>query len=306
MKIILLLIESLVIMAAAPLVSGIIRKLKNTVRLRKGAGILQPYYNLHKLTGKDEVVSENASWIFAAAPFVVLASTAAAFLLVPFVLPKGAAGFAGDFIAMVFLLALGRFFLALAGLDTGSAFGGMGSSREMFLSAFAEPVLIIALFAVGLTRGSTNLAVIGGSYSLNFASLIAAAALFLVSLAETARIPVDNQETHLELTMIHEAMTLEYSGRSLALLELAAHIKQMLFFSLIALVILPPGLIPFDGAGSIALRAGVYMGKIALLAAAVALLEVSVAKMRLFRAVDFLGFAYVLSGMAVVAAVLGV
>jgi formate hydrogenlyase subunit 4 len=306
MKLFLLFMEAFLIMAAAPLVSGGIRKLKNTVRLRQGAGVLQPYYNLCKLMGKNEVVSENASWIFSAAPYVVLASTVAAVLLVPFVLPKEGVCNAGDFIALIFILALGRFFLALAGLDTGSAFGGMGSSREMFLSTFVEPAVIIALFAVGLSRGSTSLAVIGGDFSLTFASALAAGALFLVTLAETSRIPVDNQETHLELTMIHEAMVLEYSGRSLALMELAAQAKQMLFFSLIALVVLPPGCIPFNGAESVVLRLGVYAGKIALLAAAVALVEVSVAKMRLFRAVDFLMFAYVLAGMAVVASVLGV
>jgi formate hydrogenlyase subunit 4 len=305
MRSLVIIAETLGIIAVAPLVSGVIRKIKNTVRLRRGAGVLQPYYDLYRLLGKDEVVSENASWIFAAAPYVVLASAVTALLLVPAVVPKGAVSGMGDFIAVLFVLALGRFFLALAGLDTGSAFGGMGSSREMFIASFAEPVALVALFAVGLARGSTSLAVIGSTYSLSFSSVIAAVALFLVAIAETSRIPVDNQETHLELTMLHEAMVLEYSGRSLALIELASYVKQMVFFSLVALVIMPGGALPYAAAGILP-AAGVYFLKIALLSVLVALLEVSVAKMRLFRSVDFLAFAYVLSGVAVVALLLGV
>jgi formate hydrogenlyase subunit 4 len=206
---------------------------------------------------------------------------------------------------VVFVLALGRFFLALAGLDAGSAFGGMGSSREMFISSFAEPVALLALFAVGLVHGSTAPALISAGSLASASSLIAAAALFLVMLAETSRIPVDNQETHLELTMVHEAMVLEYSGRSLALIELASHIKQLLFFSLIALVVFPAGTFAAPGPAAALVAAGVYLLKIAALAVVVALTEVSVAKMRLFRTIDFLAFAYVLSGMAVVAALIG-
>ncbi|MDD5135813.1 MAG: NADH-quinone oxidoreductase subunit H [Candidatus Omnitrophica bacterium] len=263
---------------SAPLVSGVIRKIKNDLRMRRGPGVFQPYYDLAKLFAKDEVVSENASWVFTITPFVVLASCVLALLFVP--MPGAANPFVyiGDLLAIIFLLALGRFFLALAGLDTGSAFGGMGSSREMFISSLVEPVIFISIFAVC------------ASPSFRFSSVVAGIALVLAVIAETSRIPVDNQETHLELTMIHEAMVLEYSGRSLALLELAAHIKQVVFFSILANCVFPVGILPV---------------KILIIAAMIALVEVSVAKMRLFRAVDFLSFAIVLSVAALVISAVG-
>ena len=285
-----ILTQILLLVAVSPLVSGIIRKIKNNIRMRKGASVFQPYYNLAKLFGKEEVVSDTTSWIFRAAPFVILASSVCALSLVPVFAATLSFSNMGDFLAIIFILALGRFFIALAGLDAGSAFGGMGSSREMFISTFAEPVALLSVFAVSLNAGSTNLAAVSAPVGLRLSSIIAAISLFIVTIAETSRIPVDNQETHLELTMIHEAMVLEYSGKSLALIELASHIKQILFFSLIAAVVIPWG----D-----------FALKMTVIIITVSLIEVSVAKMRLFRAVDLLSFAFVISIMAVIVSAAG-
>ncbi|MFH1857172.1 MAG: NADH-quinone oxidoreductase subunit H [Candidatus Omnitrophota bacterium] len=306
MKTIIILIQTLFIIAASPLISGLIRKIKNTLRMRIGASIFQPYYNLIKLFAKEETVSENTSWIFRFTPLIVFASVVTASLLVPALISPVSFNMMGDFLLIIFLLALGRFFMALAGLDAASAFGGMGSSREMFISGLAEPVAILSVFTVSISHGSTSLFVITNSAAAHFSTIIASFSLLMVLIAETSRVPVDNQETHLELTMVHEAMVLEYSGRSLALIEWASHIKQIIFFSLIANVMLPWTMPIYGGALSVAAAGfAVYILKMAAIAVIVAVIEVSVAKMRLFRVVDFMGFAFILSLAAVVSAALG-
>lgn len=292
-------------MAAAPLLSGLVRKIKNNLRMRYGAGIFQPYYNLIKFFNKEEVVSENTSWIFKAAPYLVFAAMAASAVLVPVFSTGISMDCMGDFLLIIFLMAFARFFLTLAGLDAGSAFGGMGSSREMFISALAEPAMILAVFTISLNAGATSNAAIGAIGSVQLSVLISAVALFLAIIAETSRIPVDNQETHLELTMVHEAMILEYSGRSLALMEWASYIKQIIFYCILA-NILPPYLqaVPGDYTVMIAVVSA-YLCKIAVIAAAVAVVEVTTAKMRLFRVMDFLGFAFALSVISIVIYSLG-
>jgi formate hydrogenlyase subunit 4 len=284
----------IVVIAVSPLLSGIITKIKNWARFRRGPGIFQPYYNLAKYFSKEEVVSEHASWIFRTAPYIILSSAVCALM---FLSPMngGLYGHIGDIFAAIFLLAVGRFFLSLAGLDPATTFGGMGSSREMFISSFVEPVLILAVFAVALSCGTTSVAAIAGGAVMSTTTILAAAAIYLVTLAESSRIPVDNQETHLELTMIHEAMVLEYSGRSLALVELAAYVKQAFFFLLLSMLILP-------GYGGIAW----LFAKLLALCVCIAFTEISMSKMRLFRVVDFLSFAGILSVLAVIAMVLGV
>lgn len=285
------LVQFIAVLAFAPLVSGVIAKVKNFLRMRRGQSVFQPYYNLAKLMGKGEVVSEAASWIFRAAPYVLFASALAGLLLVPLVIIGS--DFSGDCLALIFVLSLGRFFMALAALDTASAFGGMGSSREMFISGLAEPAACMAFFAVSLHAKTTIIAQMGQA-GFHFSSLGACVALFLVALAETSRIPIDNQETHLELTMIHEAMILEYSGKRLALIEVSSYIRQMIWFCLI-------GLLLFPAAG----MAGMW-AVIAGLAVVTACVEVSVAKMRLFRAMDYFGLVFVLSLLAAMGAVFGV
>ena len=296
MQLFLMLLQIVLMLLAAPLLSGIITKIKNNLRMRKGPSILQPYYNLAKYFRKDEVVSEHVSWIFRAAPYIVFSSTIVAAMLTPFFFQLTAPQYVGDFLALIFLFSLGRFFLSLAGLDPASAFGGMGSSREMFISSFVEPVILLSVLGVAYGAGTTSLLVISSLQPVLLSPLFAILALFLVTLAETSRIPIDNQETHLELTMIHEAMVLEYSGRSLALLEWAAYLKQLIFFSLIAFLIntylgMQPAAILLELLG---------------LCLVVSLTELSLAKMRLFRAVDYLAFAGVLGLFALVGIILGV
>lgn len=283
--------QTLLLLAAAPLVGGAIRKMKNVLRMRRGAPLLQPYRDLARLLGKEsEVVSEHSSWIFRAAPYVVFASSSAALFLVPLFGTAPANGL-GDIIAVLFMLALGRFFTALAGMDAGSAFGGMGSSREMFISTLAEPAAIVSFFVLALKAGSTSFAAISAGSAPDASSLTAGFALFLVTLAETSRIPVDNQETHLELTMVHEAMLLEYSGRPLAVMEYAAFVRQMVWFCLIAGTVFPMPLTPGCGPALAWTASAVFAAKLLALSCAAALTEVSMAKIRLFRVADLLMFA---------------
>jgi len=300
-----IILQIILFILLAPFLSGLIAKFKNNLRMRCGQSVWQPYYNLAKLWNKGQVISETASWIFRVTPFIVLSSTLVGAILIPALIWPTFACRIGDFLVLVFIFSLGRFFMALAALDTGSAFGGMGSSREMFISSLVEPALCMVIFAVSLQFGTTDISGFSGMHAVKASSVIAALALFLVMLAETSRIPVDNSETHLELTMVHEAMVLEYSGRSLALIEMAAYIRQMIFFFLIAQLIFPLDL----AAGSLAqifIWWLWYLGRFVVIGAIVALVEVSVAKMRLFRVADFLGFAFVLGVIATVCAILGV
>ncbi|MCK9574131.1 MAG: NADH-quinone oxidoreductase subunit H [Candidatus Omnitrophica bacterium] len=300
-----IILQIILFILTAPLLSGLITKIKNNLRMRKGQSIIQPYYNLAKLFSKDEVISETASWIFRVTPFVVLSSTLVAAILIPVFIFTVPACQIGDFLVLIFIFALGRFFLALSALDTASSFGGMGASREMFISSLVESALCMVIFAISLHFGSTDISAFSGMHVITVSSVVAAIALFLIVIAETSRIPIDNQETHLELTMVHEAMVLEYSGRSLALIEMASYVKQMIFFFLIAQLIFPIGL-PLGNFVQMFLWILWYIARIAIIAITVALVEVSVAKMRLFRVADFLGFAFVLGVIATVCAILGV
>ena len=299
-----IILQIILFILIAPLLSGLITVIKNYLRMRKGQSILQPYYNLVKFFYKDEVISETASWIFRVAPFIVFSSALVASMLVPVFIFNRPILPVGDFIALVFIFTLGRFFLALAALDTGSSFGGMGSSREMFIASFVEPALCMVIFAISLQFGSTDIVAFSGLHPITVSAVVAALALFLLVIAETSRIPIDNQETHLELTMVHEAMVLEYSGRSLALIELAAYLKQMIFFFLIAQLIFPIGL-PLGNFVQVSLWSLWFIARIAVIAVTVAVVEVNLAKLRLFRVADFLGFAFVLGIIAAVCSILG-
>jgi formate hydrogenlyase subunit 4 len=306
MKILIIILQVILFIAAAPFLSGLITKIKNNIRLRQGPGIFQPYYNLGKLFSKEEVISQTASWIFRVAPFVLISSTLAAAVLIPVLISASPMRQMGDFLALVFIFSLGRFFLTLAALDTGSSFGGMGSSREMFISSLVEPAMCLVVFSLFLQFNSTDISAFGGMHALSVSCIVSAIALFLITIAETSRVPVDNQETHLELTMVHEAMILEYSGRSLAIIEMAAYIKQMILFFLIAQIIFPIATPGTTEPAQTFFWFLWYLARIIIIAISVALVEVSVAKMRLFRVADFLGFAFVLGIIAVVCAILGV
>jgi formate hydrogenlyase subunit 4 len=298
-------LQTLLLLLLAPLLSGCIRTGKARLQNRRGPPPWQAYFDLVKFLRKDMVISEHASWVFAFAPYVVFLTALAAGLMVPMLHTPAPLRLFGGVLAVVGLLALGRFFLALGGLDPASAFGGMGSSREMTIAAIAEPALMLAIFTVAITAGSTDLSQIAQSTQsatgklLNPAHVLAFAALFIVLLAETGRIPVDNPATHLELTMVHEAMLLEYSGRYLALLEWGAAIKQLVLMTLLLNVFFPVGLAgPGAGAATLGLSLLAYLSKLAALSVAVVVVETTNAKLRLFRVPDLLSTAFVLATLA--------
>jgi formate hydrogenlyase subunit 4 len=297
-------LQAALLLLLAPLLSGCIKNWKAKLQNRRGPRIWQPYLDLLKFLRKDMVISEHASWVFRAAPYVVFITALLVGLMVPLVCTQAPFSLFGGVLAVVGLLALGRFFLALGGLDPASAFGGMGSSREMTIAAIAEPALMLALFTVAITVGSTDLSHIVAAAQapdwklLDPTHLMAFAALFVVLLAETGRIPIDNPATHLELTMIHEAMLLEYSGRYLALMELGASIKQLVIMAILANVFLPVGLASDTSLASLGFGFVFFLGKIAFLSGSVVLVETTNAKLRLFRVPDLLSAAFVLATMA--------
>ncbi len=300
-----LLLQILLLLLLAPLLSGCIKNWKARLQNRRGPRPWQVYLDIAKFLRKDMVISEHASWVFSFAPYVVFLSALLTGLMVPMVLIPAPLSLFGGVLAVVGLLALGRFFLALGGLDPGSAFGGMGSSREMTVSAMAEPALMLAVFTVAISAGSTDLSQMALSTQgaiwklLNPAHVLAFAALFVVLLAETGRIPVDNPATHLELTMIHEAMLLEYSGRYLALMEWGASLKQLVLMTLLVNVFFPVGLAPAAAApAALGLAALAYLAKILAVAGIVVVVETVNAKLRLFRVPDLLSAAFVLAGLA--------
>jgi formate hydrogenlyase subunit 4 len=289
----------------APGLVGLIRWIKARLQSRRGAPPWQPYLELRKLFHKEVVVSRNASWLFRTAPFVVFSATVATAALVPALVAPSAFDAWGDLVVLVYLLLLGTFFLALAGLDPGSAFGGMGASRAVTVSALAEPTVALAVFALALSAGSTNLGRIVVATladpvaTLSPGHLLAFVALFIVALAETGRLPVDNPATHLELTMIHEAMVLEYSGRYLALLEWSAATKLLVFFALLANLFVPWGVAREATASGIFVALGSLLLKLVVLATIVAVFETRIAKLRLFRVPELLSVSFVLALLAV-------
>ncbi len=297
--------QTLLVLVAAPLLTGLVRKLKSRLQQRRGPPVLQPYRDLWKLLNKEAVVAENASWLFRVAPYLIFAATWTAASLVPTFATGLALSTSADLIAIVALLGSARFFLALVGLDIGTSFGGIGSSREVMIASLAEPALVIVAFTLALIAGSTQLSVIAaymisGDVGLRVSLGLAVAALVIVALAENARIPVDNPATHLELTMVHEAMVLEYSGRHLAVIELAGSLKLLLYVSLIAAVFTPWGLAPAAAHGSGYLYGLLaYALKVTGAGVALAVFETTIAKMRVFRVPEFLGISLMLALLAV-------
>jgi formate hydrogenlyase subunit 4 len=281
-------IQAAGMLAVAPLFRGVIKRMKAALQGRQGPPLLQGYYDLAKLLRKEPVRSATASWIYVAGPRVYLASTISATALVPVLVAQAPLEAAGGILALVGTLALGRFALATAALDTGSPFGGMGASREMTIAALAEPALMLGLFTSALAAGSLNLGVlvrglIQSGPSLDPGGLLAFAGLFIVVIAETGRIPVDNPATHLELTMIHEAMVLEYAGPDLALVEWASAVKELLYVTLLVDLFAPVGIAMAAVPGQLAISFLAWSGKLLVFAVAVTLVESTNAKLRLFR-----------------------
>jgi formate hydrogenlyase subunit 4 len=292
-------VQMALVLALAPLLVGITRKVKARLLRRRGPSIIQPYRDLLRLLRKEVVLAENASWLFRSAPYIIFATTWVAASLVPTFATGLMFSWSADLIVITALLASARLFLALAGMDVGTSFGGIGSSRETMFASFAEPAMIMIVFIVSLIAGSTELSVVAthalSQLQLRVSFGLALIGLVIVAIAENGRVPVDNPATHLELTMVHEAMVLEYSGRHLAVIELAAALKLLLYVSLIVCIFVPWGLAPYEaGAGAMAVSAVTYAGKLAFAGFLLALFEVSTAKMRVFRVPDFLGSALML------------
>jgi formate hydrogenlyase subunit 4 len=289
------------VLALAPLLTGFIRKVKARLLRRQGASVLQPYRDLARLLRKEVVIADNASWLFRVVPYLVFAGTWVAAALVPTFASGLLFSWTADLIAIIALLGFARFFMALAGMDVGTSFGGIGSSREMMIASLAEPAMLLTVFALALVAGSTQLSTIATvlaepAVGLRVSLGMALIALVIVAIAENGRIPVDNPATHLELTMVHEAMVLEYSGRHLAMIEFAAMLKLLLYLSLIACVFVPWGIAaPGAGPAAFLLGALAYLAKLAAGGFLLAFFETAIAKMRVFRVPDFLGAALMLS-----------
>jgi len=292
------------VLAAAPLVVGVTRWLKARLMGRRGASPLQPFRDLDKLLRKRPVLAENASWISEAAPYAGFAAPLLALALVPSFARGMVLAPVGDLVLLAGLLALARMALALAGMDVGTAFGGLGAAREMSFSAFAEPALLLCALTFAILAGSTNLDAIGaalvqGGLGLRVSLALAAVAMLAVAVAENARVPVDDPATHQELIMVHGAMLLEASGRHLALWEYGAALRLTLWFALLAAVFLPYGTAP-AGAGPLAWAIGLaaWLAKMGGLCLALAGFESGIAKMRVFRVPEFLGAAMLLALLA--------
>lgn len=288
-----------VVLLLAPLLTGVVRKLKARLLRRRGPSVLQPYRDLARLLRKEAVVADNASWLFRATPYLIFAATWVAAALVPTFATGLIFSWTADLIAIIALLASARFFLALAGMDVGTSFGGIGSSREMMIASLAEPAMLLIVFTLALVAGSTQLATVAGLFAspevgLRVSLGLALVALVMVAIAENGRVPIDNPATHLELTMVHEAMVLEYSGRHLAMIELAAALKLLLYVSLIAALFVPWGLALPGAGGDYAVGFATYLGKLAAGGFMLALFETVIAKMRVFRVPEFLGAALML------------
>ncbi|MBC7908719.1 MAG: NADH-quinone oxidoreductase subunit H [Rhodospirillaceae bacterium] len=299
-------VQIILVVALAPLVTGYVRLVKARLNGRRGAPAWQPYRDLYRLLQKEAIVAHSASWIFRTAPYVAFATVWLAACIIPTFTTNMWLAPAADLIALVALLALGRFWIALAGMDVGTAFGGLGASREMLIASLAEPAMLMVSFSLSLVSGTTQPAqivafVLGGNVGLEVSLGLALAAMVMVAIAENGRVPIDNPSTHLELTMVHEAMVLEYSGRHLAMIEAAAMVKLTLYMALIACLFAPWGMAqPGAGAEGVAMGMASFLGKIMALATALAVFETAIAKMRVFRYADFLGGALLLGLLATI------
>jgi len=293
-------LQASLLIGLAPLTVAALRKMKAILQNRRGPGLLQVYRDLAKLFCKEPILPQGASWIFRLTPYVVFAATALACAIVPVVLTKTPLSAAADVITLVGLFALARFFTALGAMDTGTAFGGMGASREMTFAALAEPAMLMGVFVLSMAAESTNLSTMIHTMHMSHLGLrpslaFALTALLLVAIAETGRIPVDNPSTHLELTMIHEAMILEYSGRYLALIEWANQMKLLLFATLLINLFSPWGIAEEISGSALLIALGTWAVKLLLLLGMLALLETSMAKMRIFRLPEYLGLAFLVA-----------
>jgi formate hydrogenlyase subunit 4 len=298
-------LQLLVVLALSPVLIGMMRQVRARLEGRAGPGMGQPWRDLRKLMRKQPVAPVGTSVVFRTAPLVLVATCLVVAAVVPLLSTAAVLDPVSDLFAVVALLTLGTVALALAGIDTGTAFGGLGASREVTIVALVEPTLLVAIFALSVPVGSTNLGAIVSStledpaQVLSPVSLLAAAALVVVIIAETGRLPVDNPATHLELTMVHEAMILEYSGPDLAMIELAASMRLTLFLGLLANLFLPWGVTTGGNPLLIAAAVVALVAKLTVLGALLATGEVFLAKLRLFRVPELLAGSFVMGLLAV-------
>ena len=295
--------ELVVALIMAPLLVGWVNQCRAWLQNRTAPPLLQTYYLIHKLFHKDVLLAQNASTLFRAAPYIIFSCMALASAIVPTLSTDLIFAPAADAIALVGLFALARVFIALAGMDVGTAFGSLGSRREMLIGFLAEPALLLVFFTASLISRSTSLSTIVETLAhrefVIYPSLAFAGVAFtMVSLAENARVPIDNPTTHLELTMIHEAMILEYSGRHLALIEWAAALKLFAYSCLGIALFFPFGIPEAAGSGALVFGAAILVGKLLVGGFLLALIETVNAKMRIFRAPEFLGTAFLLAVLA--------
>jgi len=299
------LFQMTIILALAPLLTGLVRKVKARLQRRRGPPLIQPYRDLRRLLGKEVVLADNASWLFRVAPYIIFAVTWVAAALIPTFATGLLFSWSGDLIAIAALLGSARFVQALAALDIGTSFGGIGSSRDLMIASLAEPAMVMIVFSVALIAGSTQLSTIAehlldAHVGLRVSLALALVALVIVALAENARIPVDNPATHLELTMVHEAMVLEYSGRHLAMIDLAAFLKLLLYVSMIGCIFVPFGMVHASARPLAYLIGGAaWLAKLAVAGVLLGIFEMSIAKMRVFRVPNFLGAALMLGLLGV-------
>ena len=296
--------QMLLVLLLSPLLTGFVRKVKARLLRRQGPPLLQPYRDLVRLMRKDVVLATSASWLFRVIPYIIFAGIWAAASLVPTFGSGLLFSWSADLIAIIALLGSARFFQALAGLDVGTSFGGIGSSREVMIASLAEPAMLMIVFTLALVAGSTQLStmaahMVSGEEGLRVSIGLALLALIMVAIAENARIPIDNPATHLELTMVHEAMVLEYSGRHLALIDLSSELKLLLYVSVIGCLFAPWGIAGPDASlRAIAIGLAVYVAKLAVGGFLLAVFETAIAKMRVFRVPAFLGAALMLGLLA--------
>lgn len=298
--------QALLLILGAPLARGIVARLKARLQRRQGASVWRPYSDLLKLFRKEELVPPTSSAVFRIAPIVLFATVVCVAAFVPIMHPSALLAWRGDFFLFVYLLALGRFFLSLGALDGGSAFGGMGASREALVSSLAEAPFLLGLVAIAILASRADIAGMvawtlqQNIFNISTVHILAFTALAMVALAETGRMPIDNPTTHLELTMIHEGMVLEYSGPSLALIEWASAIKLHAIVALLIALFVPWGMVAGDSWGQLALGLLFYSIKAGIFLALLSVIESAVAKVRMYLVPDFLGVAAALSALAVI------
>jgi formate hydrogenlyase subunit 4 len=302
-------LQVLLVVVGGPLLIGVIRKVRARLEGRVGPPIHQPLRDLRKLFAKERIVPEHTSWVFELAPAVLVMSAVLAATLVPLISTQSAFAGISDFITIAAVLLLGTVALALGALDPGTAFGGMGASREMTITALTEPTLLLSIAAISILTGTANLpAVVSATLHtpetvISVGYLLALVALAIATLAESTRLPVDNPNTHLELTMVHEAMVLEYAGPDLALVETGSSMRLMIFLGLLVNLLVPWGIATNSSVGALVVGVLTFALKIVVLAVILGVFEVFTAKVRLFRVPELLALSFVLSFLAVITSV---